>query len=214
MFETNYTLTEIKWRLDSRKSFALSKCVTRNKDLARRGGTIPTFTNPNPIEVLLPVASEVSEVSEAEAQHKAPEAMRETASMDGVLEQQQQLQQKEQELNEREKELKRRAMEVERRLEEGEGKRAGGTMRRLSLGEQQQLELARAQQAKAEALAEKLEQELSEQRTKAQGLVQQVRFHSYVHPHIHSHTCCAVTNYACCAVTNYALVLCLICTNH
>jgi hypothetical protein len=43
MFDTNYTLTQVKWRLDSRKSFALNKCITRNKDLKRRGAPIPTF---------------------------------------------------------------------------------------------------------------------------------------------------------------------------
>eukprot|EP00929_Paragymnodinium_shiwhaense_P014474 TRINITY_DN122381_c0_g1_i1.p1 TRINITY_DN122381_c0_g1~~TRINITY_DN122381_c0_g1_i1.p1 ORF type:complete len:394 (+),score=131.57 TRINITY_DN122381_c0_g1_i1:79-1260(+) len=34
--ETNVTIQNIKWRLDSRKSFALNSFLTRNKDIARR----------------------------------------------------------------------------------------------------------------------------------------------------------------------------------
>eukprot|EP00854_Cymbomonas_tetramitiformis_P009502 gene9502-11258_t len=36
MFETNVTLLKITWRLDSRKSFALNKLITRNNEIDRR----------------------------------------------------------------------------------------------------------------------------------------------------------------------------------
>lgn len=36
MFETNITLLKITWRLESRKSFALNKMITRNNEIDRR----------------------------------------------------------------------------------------------------------------------------------------------------------------------------------
>ena len=36
MFNSNTTLTKISWRLESRQSFALNKCITRNSDIQRR----------------------------------------------------------------------------------------------------------------------------------------------------------------------------------
>jgi hypothetical protein len=35
MFETNITLLKITWRLESRKSFALNKLITRNNEIDR-----------------------------------------------------------------------------------------------------------------------------------------------------------------------------------
>ena len=37
MFETNITLLKINWRLESRKSFALNKMITRNNEIDRCG---------------------------------------------------------------------------------------------------------------------------------------------------------------------------------
>ncbi len=35
MFDTNITLLKINWRLESRKSFALNKMITRNNEIDR-----------------------------------------------------------------------------------------------------------------------------------------------------------------------------------
>eukprot|EP01089_Gocevia_fonbrunei_P011464 TRINITY_DN247_c0_g2_i2.p1 TRINITY_DN247_c0_g2~~TRINITY_DN247_c0_g2_i2.p1 ORF type:complete len:145 (-),score=33.15 TRINITY_DN247_c0_g2_i2:361-795(-) len=36
MFETNTTLTNIIWRLDSKLAWAITKCITRNREIERR----------------------------------------------------------------------------------------------------------------------------------------------------------------------------------
>jgi hypothetical protein len=39
MFDTNITLLKINWRLESRKSFALNKMITRNNEIDRHAQT-------------------------------------------------------------------------------------------------------------------------------------------------------------------------------
>jgi len=59
-FETNITLQKITWRLHSRQSFALNKCLIRNVDIQRR------LKDGLDVEDLLPMAKKTGAVKRAE----------------------------------------------------------------------------------------------------------------------------------------------------
>jgi len=59
-FETNITLQKITWRLHSRQSFALNKCLIRNVDIQRR------LKENLPVEDLLPMSRKTTPIKAAE----------------------------------------------------------------------------------------------------------------------------------------------------
>ena len=49
MFDTNITLLKINWRLESRKSFALNKMITRNNEIDRHAAPCVPLTHCLPV---------------------------------------------------------------------------------------------------------------------------------------------------------------------
>ena len=65
MFQSNTTLTKLMWKVDSRRTWEVSKLITRNVEIARKGGVVPENLAPQPAPVapVAPVAPPVKEES-------------------------------------------------------------------------------------------------------------------------------------------------------